>query len=191
MNKADLADGLGMECGFKNSAFEVMNNSSMISLDNASEDENLSRIVAPYGNWNFGNRKIACFRKNRVTPVAKLYSLDPVLQPKAWLDVMASIHTSREEKNEAMEEILTLAKDKNHARIFLEEGILDSLMWILGGFFKQRPELLLSEEDSTKLDIWNNRDLCLTSPRSSDDSSKLAARVCVSLSKAHCAVVHT
>jgi hypothetical protein len=28
------------------------------------------------------------------------------------LDVMASAHTSREEKNEAMEEILILAKDK-------------------------------------------------------------------------------
>jgi hypothetical protein len=56
--------------------------------------------------------RVACCRKGRVVPLAQIHSLRPSLQPRAWLDVMASAHTSREEKNEAMEEILILAKDK-------------------------------------------------------------------------------
>jgi hypothetical protein len=54
----------------------------------------------------------ACCRVGRITPVGQIHSLDPALHPRAWLDVMASAWTSRDEKNEAMEEILLLAKDK-------------------------------------------------------------------------------
>jgi hypothetical protein len=54
----------------------------------------------------------ACRRVGRITPVGQIHSLDPALHPRAWLDVMASAWTSRDEKNEAMEEILLLAKDK-------------------------------------------------------------------------------
>jgi hypothetical protein len=54
----------------------------------------------------------ACQRMGRITPVGQIHSLDPALHPRAWLDVMSSAWTSREEKNEAMEEILLLAKDK-------------------------------------------------------------------------------
>jgi len=48
----------------------------------------------------------ACCRMGRITPVIQIHSLDPALHPRAWLDVMASAWTSREEKNEAMEAIL-------------------------------------------------------------------------------------
>ena len=67
------------------------------------------------------NRMVpACCRMNRITPVNQIHSLDPSLHPRAWLDVMASAWTTRDEKNEAMEEILLLAKDKNIARMMLE-----------------------------------------------------------------------
>ena len=62
----------------------------------------------------------ACCRMSRITPVNQIHSLDPSLHSRAWLDVMASAWTSRDEKNEAMEEILLLAKDKNRARMLLE-----------------------------------------------------------------------
>lgn len=52
-------------------------------------------------------------------PLSQIHSLRPSLQPRAWLDVMASAHTTREEKNEAMQEILILAKDKEISRWFL------------------------------------------------------------------------
>lgn len=48
----------------------------------------------------------------RVVPLSQIHSLRPSLQPRAWLDVMASAYTSRDDKNEAMQEILILAKDK-------------------------------------------------------------------------------
>lgn len=59
-----------------------------------------------------GMPRVACCRKGRVVPLGQIHSLRPSLQPRAWLDVMASAHTTREDKNEAMEEILILAKDK-------------------------------------------------------------------------------
>ena len=62
----------------------------------------------------------ACCRMSRITPVNQIHSLDPSLHSRAWLDVMASAWTSRDEKNEAMEEILLLAKDKGRARMLLE-----------------------------------------------------------------------
>lgn len=48
----------------------------------------------------------------RVVPLGQIHSLRPSLQPRAWLDVMASAHTNRDDKNESMQEILILAKDK-------------------------------------------------------------------------------
>ena len=59
-----------------------------------------------------GMPRVACCRKGRVVPLGQIHSLRPSLQPRAWLDVMASAHTTRDDKNEAMEEILILAKDK-------------------------------------------------------------------------------
>jgi hypothetical protein len=48
----------------------------------------------------------------RVVPLSQIHSLRPSLQPRAFLDIMASAHTTRDDKNEAMQEILILAKDK-------------------------------------------------------------------------------
>ena len=74
-------------------------------------------LFSPVSNNNFKN-------KGRIVPVNQIHSLDPAVQPRAWLDVMASILTTRDEKNEAMEEVLILAKDKRHARMFLEVRVL-------------------------------------------------------------------
>jgi len=38
--------------------------------------------------------------------------MKPSSQPRAWLEIMASALTTDDEKNEAMEEILILVKDK-------------------------------------------------------------------------------
>jgi hypothetical protein len=65
-----------------------------------------------------GMPRVACCRKGRVVPLGQIHSLRPSLQPRAWLDVMASAHTTREDKNEAMEEILILAKDKVGSLIY-------------------------------------------------------------------------
>lgn len=106
----------------------------------------------------------------RIVPVDQIYSLEPSLQPRAWLDVMASANTSIDQKNEGMEEILILAKDKRHAKFFLEEGILDSVMFIITQYL---------ENDSEKRD------------KDEFIHAKLAASCCVTLGKAHCAAVHT
>ncbi len=57
-------------------------------------------------------------RLGRVVPLSQIHSLRPSLQPRAWLDVMASVHTTRDDKNEAMQEILILAKDKVSPWVF-------------------------------------------------------------------------
>lgn len=85
---------------------------------------------------------------------------------------MASAHTSMDEKNEAMEEIRILAKDKTHAAVLLQDGILDSLMWILS----RHLEKLSRKEKISTIGVT---------------SAKLAASTCVTLGKAHCALVHT
>lgn len=86
--------------------------------------------------------------------------------------MLASANTTPEEKVEAMEEILILAKDKRHARILLDEGILDSLMYILNRYF-----------DATRRGTASNDNEVA--------KAKLAANCCVTLGKAHCAAVHT
>ncbi|KAL7436368.1 hypothetical protein ACHAXM_005147 [Skeletonema potamos] len=69
---------------------------------------------------NINTRRAACGRVGRVVPLGQIHSLRPSLQPRAWLDVMASAYTTRDDKNEAMQEILILAKDKEISRWFLE-----------------------------------------------------------------------
>jgi hypothetical protein len=111
--------------------------------------------------------------------VSQIHGLDPSAQPRAWLDVLASADTSNDEKMEAMEEILILAKDKQRARIFLEEGILDSIMWILSRYFEKL--------NRRPTENWAHPDITLEER----SAAKLAATCCVSLGKAHCAAIHT
>eukprot|EP00540_Astrosyne_radiata_P023592 CAMPEP_0116843776 /NCGR_PEP_ID=MMETSP0418-20121206/12284_1 /TAXON_ID=1158023 /ORGANISM="Astrosyne radiata, Strain 13vi08-1A" /LENGTH=153 /DNA_ID=CAMNT_0004474583 /DNA_START=229 /DNA_END=690 /DNA_ORIENTATION=- len=82
---------------------------------------------------------------------------------------MASANTTQDEKNEAMEEIAILSKDKRNARFLLDEGILDSLLYVLMWYWAQRGD---------------------ASP-SNHDHAKRAAACCITLGKAHCAAVHT
>jgi hypothetical protein len=116
----------------------------------------------------------------RILPIEKIYGLDPPSQPKAWLDVMASANTTIDQKMEAMEEILILAKDKRRARVFLDEGILDSLLWIVGRYFEKK-------NAEGKGVNWANLEITQDEMR----SAKLAANCCVTLGKAHCALMHT
>jgi len=115
------------------------------------------------------NRRVACLRNGRIVPVQQIHGLEPSQQPRAWLDVMASVNTTMEEKNEAMEEIINHSKDKQRARLLLDEGILDSIMYILNCHFDKRGNV-------TKEELAH---------------AKLAATCCVTLGKAHCAAVHT
>jgi hypothetical protein len=126
------------------------------------------------------NKKVACLRNVRIVPAAQIYGLDPVSQPRAWLDIVASANTTSEQKIEAMEEILLLAKDKRRAKIFLDEGILDSIIWTLSRYF----EKLEAVDRTTE---WAFPDI---SPNEKTAAS-LAAQCCVTLGKAHCAAIHT
>jgi hypothetical protein len=116
----------------------------------------------------------------RILPAGQIHGLDPATQPRAWLDVVASANTTDEEKNEAMEEILILAKDKRRARIFLDEGILDSVIWTLSRYFEK-----INEEEK-KID-WAHPEVT----HNERSAAKLAAMCCVTLGKAHCAAIHT
>ena len=129
-------------------------------------------------------RKVACMRKGRIVPVGQIHSLEPLRQPKAWLDVMASANTSRDEKDEAMEELSIFIKDKYTAHSLLDEGILDSLLYIVACFFRNQGG------DIAK----NSPDGILPMSIRSDPEflhAKKAANCCVNLGKAHCAIVHT
>jgi hypothetical protein len=79
-----------------------------------------------------------------------------------------------------MEEILILAKDKQRARIFLEEGILDSIMWIIDRYREKLGRNAASDD-------WAH-------PKITPDETKavrLAASCCLTLGKSHCAAIHT
>ena len=115
------------------------------------------------------NRRVACGRNGRILPVLQIYGLESSQQPRAWLDVMAAANTTFDEKNEAMEEIINHSKDKQRARMLLDEGILDSIMYIINCYFDKR--------GNVTNDDFNH--------------AKLAATCCVTLGKAHCAAVHT
>ena len=130
--------------------------------------------------------------KGRVVPLSQIHSLRPSLQPRAWLDVMASAHTTRDDKNEAMQEILILAKDKEISRWFLEEGILDSLMFILSNYFRNYSSFLRGETPTMMTE--GEKEEPFKSYKVGGNAfyhAKLAANCCVALGKAHCAAVHT
>jgi len=140
--------------------------------------------IQPYRARQMKRMTPACRRVGRITPVGQIHSLDPALHPRAWLDVMASEWTSRDEKNEAMEEILLLAKDKSHSRMLLDEGILDSLMFILRAFFLSYADIQRkSGEKSIPVETY------MADPNFYH--AKLASNCCVALAKAHCAMAHT
>jgi hypothetical protein len=96
------------------------------------------------------------------------------------LDVLASATSSHDEKMEAMEEVLILAKDKAHTRLFLEEGVLDSLMWIQGRYFEKL-------DYQEHVHDWENP----TITKQELEAAQLAATCCLTLGKSHCASVHT
>jgi len=81
---------------------------------------------------------------------------------------------------EATEEILILAKDKQRARIFLEEGILDSIMWTLGRYFEKL-------EYDKNVDNWAHPEIT----KEEATAAKLTANCCLTLGKSHCAAIHT
>jgi hypothetical protein len=116
----------------------------------------------------------------RILPAGQIHGLDPAAQPRAWLDIVASANTTDEEKNEAMEEILILAKDKRRARILLDEGILDYIIWTLSRYF----EKINANENETD---WANPEIT----PNEKTATKLAATCCVTLGKSHCAAIHT
>jgi hypothetical protein len=116
----------------------------------------------------------------RILPAGQIHGLDPAAQPRAWLDIVASANTTDEEKNEAMEEILILAKDKRRARILLDEGILDYIIWTLSRYF----EKINANEKETD---WANPEIT----PNEKIATKLAATCCVTLGKSHCAAIHT
>jgi len=136
-------------------------------------------------------RRVACGRKGRVVPLGQIHSLRPSLQPRAWLDVMASAHTTRDDKNEAMQEILILAKDKEISRWFLEEGILDSLMFILSNYFRNYSSFLRNETPLKMSDTEMMEPFSSYKSGNAFYHAKLAANCCVALGRAHCAAVHT
>ena len=111
----------------------------------------------------------------------QVHALDPAAQPRAWLEVLASSETLQDEKMEAMEEILILAKDKQRARLFLEEGILDSIMWTLSRYMEK------VEYNKAPTGSWQYPSIS----RDESAAAKLAATVCLTLGKLHCAAIHT
>ena len=126
-------------------------------------------------------KKVACLRNVRILPASQIYSLDPAVQPRAWIDIVASANTTDAEKNEAMEEILLLAKDKRRAKIFLDEGILDSAVWSLSRYFEK-----LDPVGDQSID-WAHPEITVQEKT----AANLAAQVCIVLGKAHCAAIHT
>ena len=125
-------------------------------------------------------KKVACLRNVRILPIPQIHGLEPSSQPRAWLDVVASANTSSEQKNEAMEEILLLAKDKRRAKIFLDEGILDYIIWTLSRYIEK-------VEATGKTTEWAFPGIT----PNEKTAANLAAMCCVTLGKAHCAAIHT
>lgn len=143
----------------------------------------------------------------KIVPVSQIHALGPAAQPRAWLEVLASAETNDDEKMEAYEEILILAKDKQRARIFLEEGILDSIMWTLGRYFEkldlqqqQKDNAIITANTSsnsnngtaaTAATTTNNNWANLEITAQEAAAARLAAICCLTLGKSHCAAIHT
>lgn len=116
----------------------------------------------------------------KAIPIAQIHALDPAAQPKAWLEVLASAETSIDDRIEATEEVLILAKDKQKCRIFVDEGILDCLLWTTGRFLEKKAQGPGSEH-------WANP--TISQPEAI--AAKLSASCCLTLGKSYCAAVHT
>jgi hypothetical protein len=116
----------------------------------------------------------------KVIPLTQIHALDPSAQPRAWLEVLASAETSHDEKIEAIEEILILAKDKQKSRIFVDEGILDCLLWTIERFYEKQRKGPGSEH-------WAHP----VSTKEEAAAARLAATCCLTLGKSYCAAIHT
>lgn len=125
--------------------------------------------------------KVACLREGKYVPIHQIHALDPGMQPRAWLDILASVETTHDEKMEAIEEIIILAKDKQRARIFVEEGVLDCLLWTIGRYFEKK------NYDPVGPVKWLNAEIS----REEEHGAKRAAMCCLALGKSYCAAMHT
>jgi hypothetical protein len=123
-----------------------------------------------------------CFfqKKVKVVPISQIYALDPSRQPKAWLDILASADTRLEDKIEATEEITILAKDKQKCRIFVNEGILDCLLWTIGRYLEKK-------RGGPGSEYWAHVDI---SPLEAS-AAKITSLCCLTLGKSYCAAIHT
>jgi len=155
-------------------------------MGDAAVRKQAGRLTTPAAHFPMGRHreknggKVACLRKGRIVPVAQIHSLDPALQARAWIDVLASADTTIDEKIEAMEEVLILGKDKVRARLFVEEGILDSIMWTIDRYF----------EKTRRGPGWENWAYPVISKEDAR-AAKLAANCCLTLGKSYCAAIHT
>lgn len=118
--------------------------------------------------------------EGKLIPIAQIHALDPSAQPRAWLDIIANAETSHDEKIEATEEIQILAKDKQKSRIFVDEGILDCLLWTIGRYFEKKKKGPGSEN-------WAHPQITCEEA----SAAKLAATCCLTLGKSYCAAIHT
>ena len=80
-----------------------------------------------------------------------------------------------------MEEVLILAKDKRRALVFVEEGILDSLMWMIGRYLEK------VQASTEQVQTWAHPDISPEDRR----ATRLACTCCLTLGKAYCAAMHT
>jgi hypothetical protein len=94
--------------------------------------------------------------------------------------VLASAETSHDEKIEAIEEILILAKDKQKSRIFVDEGILDCLLWTIERYYEKQRKGPGSEH-------WAHPVIT----KEEATAARLAATCCLTLGKSYCAAIHT
>ena len=116
----------------------------------------------------------------KVVPIAQIYALDPSKQPKAWLDVLASADTTLEDKIEATEEIIILAKDKQKCRVFVNEGILDCLLWTIGRYLEKK-------RGGPGSAYWAHPNVSSLEA----SSAKVTSICCLTLGKSYCAAIHT
>lgn len=144
------------------------------------EPQKRSKPERPTSPRKLKRGKVACLRTGKVLPLTQIYCLDPSSQPRAWLDILASADTRYDEKIEATEEVLILAKDKHKSRIFVEEGILDCLLWTIGRYMEKRKRGPGSEH-------WKHPNVT----REELTMAKLAANLCLTLGKSYCAAIHT
>ncbi|GAX27813.1 hypothetical protein FisN_13Hh080 [Fistulifera solaris] len=128
------------------------------------------------------NGRVACLREGRIMTASQIHALNPVLQPRAWLDVLASAEAVHDDRVEAMEEVMILAKDKQRARVLVDEGILDSLMWSIGRY----TEKVKYDPASHELP-WAHPEISLQEK----SFARLAATCCINLGKSYCAAMHT